>query len=162
MDLKYSQAIKAGIIGGVIVAMLILIRSGIDVIGSWTTSLIGIIGCCIWIIELVLLIATGALAVHFARAALKDMNDALVAGAVSGGVAGLIAAGTTVIVAFITPFVLGSTYTGDYTTAENLGIAGIASLFGGLGTACCCAPIWLIVSIIIGAIGGAIYYSVKK
>lgn len=162
MDLKYSKAIMAGIIGGIIVALLILLRTGISVIGSWTISWLGIAGCCIWIFEVLALLATGAMAVHLARAALKDMNDALIAGAVSGGVAGLIAAVTTVIVAFISPFILGSSYSSDYTLGENLGTAGVASLFGGLGSACCCVPVWIVVSIFIGAIGGVIYYSIKK
>lgn len=164
MDLKYSKAIMAGIIGGIIVAFLILIRSGIDVIGSWTTSMISIIGCCIWIVEVVMLLATGVLAVHLARVALKDLNDSLLVGAVAGGIAGLIAAVTSVIVAFVSPFLMGTNYVGTdaESIASGVGFAGISSFTAGTISLCCCGPFWIVVSVFLGAVGGAIYYSVKK
>lgn len=159
MELKYSQAVKAGITGGVILAILILIRSSLDIIGSWTTSLLGLIGCCIWLGEIIVLLATGALAVRFATGLLKDMNDSLMVGAVSGGVAGLIGAAITVIMAFITPLISGTSYTGTE-LPEGLGTGLGLSILGGFGTACCCAPIYIVVSVVMGAIGAVIYYAV--
>lgn len=159
MELKYSQAVKAGVIGGVVLALLIILRSGFDIIGSWTTSLLGIVGCCVWLVEIVVIMATGALAVRFALGLLKDMNDSLIVGAAAGGVAGLIGAGITVIMAFITPLISGTTYSGS-DIGSGLGSGLGLSLVGGIGSACCCAPFYIIVSIILGAVGGLIYYAV--
>ncbi len=161
MELKYSLAIKAGIIGGVILAILIIIRSGFDVIGSWTSSLISIIGCCIWLVEIVVLLATGALAVRYTMNVLKDINDALIVGALSGGVAGLIGAAAVSIMAFITPLISGTTYSGTE-LPEGLGTGLGLSVLGGIGTLICCAPIYIVLSIVLGAIGAVIYQAISK
>lgn len=161
MEIKNSLAIKAGIIGGVGLAILMVINSGFEVIGSWTTSLIGIIGCCIWLVEIVVLLGTGALAVKYTAGYIKDMNDALMAGALSGGVAGLIGAVVTVILAFITPLISGTTYSGA-DLPEGLGTGLGLSALSGFGSACCCAPIYIIVAIVLGAIGAVIYQAVAK
>lgn len=164
MELKYSQAIKAGIIAGILMMILIVISESLTVIGSWTTDLIGIGSCCIFLAEIVVIIGAGALAVRFAAPGLKDLNDALVTGAVAGFVAGLMAAIMSVIMSFVAPFLMGTYYTG--TEAEDLasgfGLAGISSLAGGMTSLCCCAPFWIVVSIVLGVVGAAIYYSIKK
>jgi hypothetical protein len=161
MEIKNSLAIKAGVIGGVGLAILIVINSGFEVIGSWTTSLLSLIGCCMWLVEIVVLLGTGALAVKYTAGYLKDTNDALMAGALSGGVAGLIGAVVTVIMAFITPLISGTTYTGSE-LPEGLGTGLGLSVLGGFGTACCCAPIYIVVAIVLGAIGAVIYQAVAK
>jgi len=161
MELKYSLAIKAGVIGGVALAILILIRTGFDVVGSWTTAVLGLVGCCIWLVEIVVLLATGALAVRYAAGILKELNDSLVVGGLAGGVAGLIGAVVMVIMAFITPFISGTTYSGTDLPSE-FSSGAFQSLAGGFGAACCCAPIYIIMAIILGAIGGVIYYAIKK
>jgi hypothetical protein len=161
MELKYSLAIKAGIIGGIIVAILIVITDVITIIGTWTTDLLGIVGCCTWLLEIVALVATGALAVRYGAGLLKDMSDALMASGFAGGVAGLIAAVISVVMAFVMPFLSSTAYETADTALEGLGIAGIGSLAGGLGAACCCAPIYIILAAILGAIGGAIYFALN-
>jgi hypothetical protein len=82
-------------------------------------------------------------------------------GAVSGGVAGLIGAAITVIMAFITPLISGTTYTGSE-LPEGLGTGIGLSAISGFGSACCCAPIYIIVAIILGAIGSVIYQAISK
>lgn len=164
MELKYSQAIKAGIIAGIIVIILIVISESLTVIGSWTTDLLGIGSCCIFLIEVLALLGAGMLAVRFAAAGLKDMNDALVAGAVAGFVTGLMAAIMSVIMAFVAPFLMGTYYVGTEVEdiAAGMGIAGISSVAGGMTSLCCCAPFWIVISVFISVIGAAIYYSIKK
>jgi hypothetical protein len=164
MELKYSQAIKAGIIAGIIMIILIVIRESLTIIGSWTTDLLGLGSCCIFLIEVLVLVGAGVLAVRFAAAGLKDMNDALIAGAVAGFVTGIMAAIMSVIMAFVGPFLMGTYYVGTEAEdiASGLGIAGISSLAGGMSSLCCCAPFWIVVSVVISAIGAAIYYSIKK
>ena len=164
MELKYSQAIKAGVIAGIIMIILILISEALTIIGTWTTGLLSLGSCCIFLIEIVVLLAAGAFAVRFAAAGLKDMNDALVTGAVAGFVTGIMTAIMSVIMAFVAPFLMGTNYVGTDTEsiATGLGIAGISSLSAGAASLCCCAPTWIVVSVVLGAIGAAIYYSIKK
>lgn len=158
MDIKYSQGIKAGIIGGVLIAILLIIGMLLNVLGSWTSSIISLCTCLNPIIEVIILLITGALAVHFAKGLLKDMNDALVTSAVAGGVAGLIGGGVAMIVNLVSPFLLGTTY-GYEDIGTSLGLAGATSLGSGLCT-CLCIPVWLLLGVFFGAIGGAIYFAV--
>jgi hypothetical protein len=92
------------------------------------------------------------------------MNDALITGAVAGFVTGIMAAIMSVIMSFVRPFLMGTYYTGTEAEdiASSLGIAGISSFAGGMTSLCCCAPFWLVVSVVLGVIGAAIYYSIKK
>lgn len=164
MELKYSQAIKAGIIAGIIMIILIVLSNVLTIIGTWTLGVIGWASCCLWIVELLVLVGAGALAARFAAAGLKDLNDALVVGAIAGFVTGIMAAIMSIIVAFVSPFLMGTYYVG--TEAEDLaagfGVAGITSMFGGMYSLCCCAPSWIVVSVVLGLIGAAVYYSIKK
>ncbi|WP_424357893.1 hypothetical protein [Methanocella sp. MCL-LM] len=164
MELKYSQAIKAGIVAGVIMIILIVLNSAVGIIGTWTTSLVSLGSCCIFIVEILVLVGAGALAVRFAAMGLKDLNDALIVGAVAGFVTGIMAAIMAVIVAFVSPFLMGTYYVGTEAEdlAAGLGIAGISSMAGGMSSLCCCAPSWIVVSIVLGLIGAAVYYSLKK
>lgn len=158
MDLKYSQGIKAGIIGGVLIAILMIIGMLLNVLGSWTTSIISLCTCLNPVFEVILLLIAGVLAVRFSTGLLKDMNDALVTSAVAGGVAGLIAGVVAMIVNVISPFLLGTTY-GYEDIGTSIGIAGLSSLGSGVCT-CLCAPVWIVLGAVFGAIGGAIYYAV--
>lgn len=158
MELKYSQGIKAGIIGGVLIAIIMIIGLVLNVLGSWTSAFISLCTCLNPILEVGLLLITGALAVRFASGVLKDMNDALVTSALAGGVAGLIGGVVAVIINFISPFLLGTNYGYD-DLATSIGVAGFESLSSGL-CSCLCAPVWIVLGIVFGAIGGAIYYAV--
>lgn len=164
MELKYSQAIKAGVIAGIIMIILVVLNNTVSIIGTWTTSLIGLASCCVFLVEIVVLLGAGALAVRFAAPDLKDLNDAGIAGAVAGVVTGIMAAIMSVIMAFVAPFLMGTYYVGTDVEdiASGLGIAGISSIAAGMSSLCCCAPFWIVVSIVLGVIGAAIYYSVRK
>ena len=157
MDIKYSQGIKAGIIGGVLIAVLMIIGMVINVLGSWTSAIISLCTCLNPLIEVVLLMVAGVLAVRFTTGLLKDMNDALVTSAVAGGVAGLIAGVVALVVNLISPFLLGTTF-GFEDIGTSLGIAGLSSVSRGVCT-CLCAPVWIVLGAVFGAIGGAIYYA---
>ncbi|HMK46687.1 MAG TPA: hypothetical protein VK436_08680 [Methanocella sp.] len=164
MELKYSQAIKAGVIGGIIIIALVLLRLVMDIIGekvltSGTISAIfAFVDCCVWIPILIVMVATGALAVRYSRAGLMDLNDSLIVGAVAGAVAGIMAAIIMVIVIFVSPFIFPDTYN----SITGVGIAGSTSLASGMLASCCCGPFMIILDAALGAIGGAIYYMLKK
>ena len=94
MELKYIQAIKAGVIGGVILAVCMLVRLFIDIISTNSYSYVpgvssglmgmGLLSCCIFIVEIIVLVGTGALAVQMARSLVVKMDEAAMVGAAIG------------------------------------------------------------------------------
>jgi hypothetical protein len=159
MELKYSQAIKAGIIGGVGLSIVLIAVAAMNIIGSWTTDVLGLCGCCAWIFYLLIMLGTGALAVRFAAPMLKETNDVLIVAGFAGGVAGLVAGVVNAIVQFIMPF-LDANYIDTNDIGTSLGVAGVSSIAGGFASICCCLPAWVIVTVIVAAIGGIIYHAV--
>lgn len=158
MEAKYVQAIKAGIIGGIVVGLCILLSILITAVASWSTALswIGLLNCCILIVEIVLLCGVGALAARMASASIASLNDALAASAVAGAVAGVIVAIVNVIESILTPFVTRSEIYDVYGTYGNYAPETL-SAFGAFGSLCCCGPAVLVVTVILAMIGGAIY-----
>jgi len=77
MDEKYMQAIKAGVIGGVIMAIVTVI-----------THFVPFTGCLLFWVGWVVALAVGVLAIYFGPKLVKTIMDAVVMSAVAGGVAG--------------------------------------------------------------------------
>lgn len=167
MEAKYIQAIKAGIIGGVILAVCMLATLFIDIINSnayvysGLTGL-GLLSCCIFIVEIIVLVGTGALAVQMAKSLVVKLDEAAVVGAAAGAVAGLIGTVIQVISAVVRPWLSNVSSYANYYNYYPYNTYGIGSstlsMFGGLvGAVCCCGPMLIIVGAILAAIGGAIY-----
>jgi len=158
MELKYSQAIKAGIIGGIIIVILIVLKFVVDFLSVKASGIIGCGICCVWILILAAMMGTGALAVRFARTELRDLNDSLIVGAAAGAVAGILGSIAIIIDGVLEPIILPELYNA-FVTGMN---SGFNPVFGGIGAICICGPVLLVISVIAGAIGGAIYYMMKK
>ena len=164
MEAKYIQAIKAGVIGGVILAVCMLATLFIDIANSNSYVYSGLTGlglanCCIFIVEIIVLAGTGALAVQMAKSLVVKLDEAAVVGAAAGAVAGLIGTVMQVISAVVRPWLSNVSSYADYYPYNSYGIgSSTLSMFGGLvGAACCCGPMLIIIGAILAAIGGAIY-----
>jgi hypothetical protein len=161
MEAKYMQAIKAGIIGGVILAVCMLVTLFLDIIRSNTyvgLNGLGLVGCCIFIFEIILLVGTGALAVQMARSLVVKLDEAAVIGAIAGALAGLIGTIMQVIVAVVRPWLTNvSAYSSFSPSDYGIGASTFSMLTGVVGAAICCGPMLIIAGAILAAIGGAIY-----
>lgn len=160
MEAKYMQAIKAGVIGGVILAVGMLINLFISIITSNLSAFtgLGLVSCCIFLLEIVVLIGTGALAVKMAGPLVTKLGDAIAIGAVSGAVAGLIGTVVQVVDAVVRPSLTSvPSYIDYYGTDYGVGTSVLSSL-GAMGaTICCCGPALIIIGAVLAAIGAAIY-----
>ena len=160
MEAKYLQAIKAGVIGGVILAVCMLVTLFIDIINSNTyvgLNGLGLVGCCIFLLEIIVLLGTGALAVQMAKSLVVKMDEAAVVGAIAGALAGLIGTIMQVVLAVVRPWLVNTSSYSDlynYSQFDN----GVISTLGGVGISIiCCGPVLIIAGAILAAIGGAIY-----
>jgi hypothetical protein len=142
----YNHAIKAGIIGGIVLAALAFINLAFQIVVGIFSGLSGG-SCCYWLLSLLVMLGVGALTVMFARHRLHSVLDAVVASLLAGAVAGAIDGVVRIIVDMIRPGFTGS----------------IWGFVHGEVTTIICAPVTIIAYIvlvaIIAAIGGALYGS---
>ena len=165
MEAKYNAAIKAGVIGGVLLAGYVVLQLLLNIVNGFTSLpgmnlLILACGCLWWAVLIVIGAGTGAMAVNFAAKAITKLVDGIIVSAVAGAIAGLIYAVVNVVVAFITPFLS----VGSYINTSDLGgqLAGGAIGSAAAGTVTClCAPVWVVIIIILAMIGGAIWGALK-
>ena len=165
MEPKYVEAIKAGIIGGIILAALELISNIVSLLRiikaedlpteanpALTGAVVAAIlfGCCICILYIVVLAGTGAMAVSMSKGLLRDLNDAVVNSAFAGAVAGLIWGVASVVLGFLSSIINPD----NATVASKFG-GGIAKGICGI---ICCLPAEIVIGAVIALIGGAIYY----
>ena len=173
MDAKYIQALKAGIIGGILVAACIMVNLIIDIISSRMNSVgtLGMATCCVWIIMVIIMAGTGALAVYYARTLIAKLEDAIILGGLAGAIMGIIATVMQIVVAVLRPWLVTS-YVSEYYSSlfpdlyqysqygglgSNLG----QSVSGVIGGICCCGPAFIVIGVVLAAIGAAIYASMK-
>ena len=173
MEAKYVHALKAGIIGGVIFAACILINFIIEVITSRSIALgaLGLLTCCMWLVMVVVLVGTGALAAFMAKGTIAKLEEALLVGAVAGAIAGLIATVMQVVEAIVRPWLINSAsvlnyYSSAYPELSQYSQYGLGSNLwqsagGVIGGLCCCGPAFIIIGAVLAAIGAAIYASMK-
>jgi hypothetical protein len=164
MELKYMQAIKAGIIGGVILAVCMLVTLLLDIINSHNyvgLTGTGMVGCCVFIFEIIALLGTGALAVQMAKSLVLKLDEAAVVGALAGALSGLIGTIMRVVIAVVRPWLVNtSSYTDIYNYSQydyGVGTSALSMLTGVVGAVVCCGPMLIITGAILAAIGGAIY-----
>lgn len=163
MEAKYTQAIKAGIIGGVILAACMLVNLFIEIINTDISAFtgLGLLSCCIFLVEIIVLLGTGALAVKMATSLVAKLDESLIVGGMAGAIAGLIGTIIQVVGAVIRPWLSNTSsymnYYNYYPYDYGVG-SSVLSMFGGVvGAACCCGPMLIIIGAVIAAIGGAIY-----
>jgi hypothetical protein len=144
MGLKYNRAITAGIIGGVVLAVLAIVALAFQVVLGRFSGLPGG-SCCFWLLSLLVMLGVGAFAVYYARPGLYKILDAAVVSLVAGAVAGAIDGVVQVVVSMLSPGYFGS----------------ITGLVGYEVRAVICAPVtiicYMIVVAIVAAIGGLVY-----
>jgi hypothetical protein len=164
MQSKYIAAITAGIVGGILLAAYAIIGFVLE-LAAWNMSIPGVgaasgaCGCLLIPAILVIALATGVLAVMWAKG-LEKLADAAIIAALAGALAGLIYGVIAVIIAFLRPVIEFGT---SVDSSDLVGGLALGSLFGAGGgvLACVCAPVWLVAVAIVAAIGGAIYASLK-
>jgi len=155
MEEKYSHAIKAGVIGGVLFIIISVISLAGDLLDINAIKLA--IGCLVLLLAIIIAAGTGALAVRFARSSLLNMTDALVVAGAAGLIAGVIYAVMRVIVGFLNAIMVRKEVN-DIISSYGLpsSYANYSFLSGWAGQ-CCCAPFVIIAVIIVAVIGGALY-----
>lgn len=156
MDYKTGQAIKAGIIGGIILAFFVFLNIGTDIISTNVNEVVGIFGCCIFLAEIIIMVGLGALAAHYAATELRSLRDGAFVGGIAGLIAGIIMSIAEAIGAFLQPLVNPAMLD----KIPGIGSEVISVLAGGMAIICC-APVIVIICIVLGAVGGAIYASLK-
>jgi hypothetical protein len=164
MQSKHIAALTAGIVGGILLAAYAIVGFVLE-LAAWNAWVPGIntvsgaCGCLAIPAILVLALATGVLAVMWAKG-LEKLADAAIVAALAGTLAGLIYGVVNVAIAFLRPVIEFGT---AVDSTDIVGGVALGSLFGAGGgvLACICAPVWLIFVAIVAAIGGAIYASLK-
>lgn len=165
MEDKYNQAIKAGIIGGILLVLCSMVSLIIDVINSGNPYAVGVprpdpgISCLFFVVEMIIVASTGALAVTYARPILHGLSDAIVVAAVAGLVAGFIGGVIQVVIAFIRPFIIKDMIYD--LTAYGLPRGILGSLGSGV-LSCIGMPFWVLLAFTMAVIGGAIYAALTK
>lgn len=158
MEPKYVEAIKAGIIAAVVLAVLALINNLIDYSNFTFVGL----SCLILLLQLAVLAGAGAMAVKMAPGLIRSLEDSLVVGAVAGAVAFILGGIVGLVLSFLFSLIKATSYDITHPISGFPQATG-ASLFTGI-CAICCLPVLLviigIIGAIVGAIGAAIYYEV--
>lgn len=155
MEAKYNQAIKAGIIGGIVLIILALVDAGV------TLSGVGVLqaglGCIVFLLVILAAGSTGALAVKYARESLKSLGDACGVAAISGLIAGVLYA----IAGMLTSVVTAAAAEAQVT--KIMSMWGVPASYGNYGAGpgwvgqCCCEPFIVLIVVILAVIGGALY-----
>ena len=162
--------VKAGLIGGVVLSLLYLLNVLSNYIAPGGTVALA---CCCAMMVVYLLVCggTGALAAHWLPAP-RDAGTAAGRGAMAGGLAGLIGGAVNAVAMLIQSATL------DYASVisemppetldalKQLGITtdmleSSGGTIGGLLSGACCCGVGVIVALILGAIGGAIWAAVR-
>lgn len=175
MKSKYMKAIKAGIIGGIIMAAITLFNIILlDVIGGvqfaqeaarWANTttqhsgampstghtIIGLLSLALYLLIPVVLLATGALAARYARPHIDNLGEAGMLGALAGVVAALIERPVAAVLNLVTSVALPNTITASQTPYMDF-----------LNNIICCLPLLAAIAAVLGAVGAAGYILLKK
>ncbi|CAJ35834.1 hypothetical protein [Methanocella arvoryzae] len=147
MEEKYNNAIKAGIIGGVTLALYYLLQFILGYIPV-VNFLVAVLACLLWPVILLVSVGIGAYGVKLASQHVKTLVDGIILGAVAGAVAGLISAVAQIIFNILSALLSSS-------TSDIVGSA-IGVVFSGVCGSVAAVAI-IVVAAILGAIGGALY-----
>jgi hypothetical protein len=156
MDTKYGEAVKAGVIGGVLLAILFV---AVIVIGLMVTNVTWFtLGeLLVWVLLGAVMLLTGVLAVAGSAQRLGNVDEAAMSASLAGGIAGFIGAFVFAIALAVIQFFLEYNFLADLGRFEVLAARTTLSLVcGGIG--CCLLPFIVIAAVILAAIGGWIYW----
>jgi len=158
--MTFQNGLKAGGIGAIIAVILNLV------------GIIPLIGCCTFILTLVLWVGVGVLAGYFGSKSnsMQTGGDAAKAGAVAGAVTSLVGGVAQTIIFAIQAAVSGSVQALSQIPPEQLrqlrdaGIdpAIFSSVAGVIGVGSCCCIIGTLIAAALGAGGGALSPSFFK
>lgn len=161
MEAKYNAAIKAGVIGSILLAGYAVLQLLLNIVSGLVSIPLGMTCWCLWLPVLIILGAvTGAMAVNFASKVVTKLVDGIIVAAVAGAIAGVISVIIAVVIAFLAPLL----NIDIYKIAPNFGLAipvalSMSAFWGSI--ACLCAPVYVIIIIIMAVIGGAIWGALK-
>ncbi|HMK46688.1 MAG TPA: hypothetical protein VK436_08685 [Methanocella sp.] len=129
MEEKYMNSIKAGAVGGIIMAVITVIAHFI---------------CCFGFVTWIVALATGVLAIYFGPTLITKIMDAVVVSSAAGGVAGLINGIVALLLALTSA---GSSAANGSALGAGVGI--VAGIFG--------LVISVVLGVILAAIAGTVY-----
>jgi len=134
---RLDHAIRAGVIGGIILVVLSILNSGFS---------ITVLGCIFGLLTIITALGTGALASRFAHHHMGGMTEVITLSGIAGAIAGAIDGILQVVPNFIRPGF--NSYT-------------IFGFFGKEVTALLCAPgiilIYILMIAVLAMIGGVLY-----
>jgi hypothetical protein len=156
MEAKYGEAVKAGIFGGIIAAILFV---AVILIGIyWTDVTWFTLGeLLVWVLLGAIMLLTGVLSVAWSAQRLGNVDEAAIGASLAGGIAGIIGALVFAIAMAIIQFFLQYNFLADLGRFEVLAARTTLSMVCG-GIACCLLPFIVLAAIILAAIGGWIYW----
>jgi|AGTN01.3.fsa_nt_gi hypothetical protein len=156
MEAKYGEAVRAGIAGGIVAAILFVM---VVLIGIFVTDVawFTLDEFLAWVLLAAVMLFTGVLAVSWARNTIANVDEAALVSALAGGVAGFLGSLAFTISIAVTQFFVSYDFLADAGRFEVLAARSILSLiFGGVG--CCLMPVIILAGIVLAAIGGWIYW----
>lgn len=156
MEAKYGEAVKAGVIGGVLLAILFV---AVIVIGLMVTNVTWFtLGeFLVWVLLGAVMLFTGVLAVTMSGQRIANVDEAAIGASLAGGIAGFIGALVFAIALAVIQFFLQYNFLADLGRFEVLAARTTLSLVCG-GIACCLLPFIMIAAIALAALGGWIYW----
>jgi hypothetical protein len=162
--------VKAGLLGGVVLSLLYVLNAVSSYIAPAGAAALA---CCCGMMLVYLLACggTGALAAHWLPAP-RDAGTAAGRGALAGGLAGLIGGAVNAVAMMIQSATLDYAEVISQLPTETLDalkqvgitpdmIESSGGTIGGLLSGACCCGVGVIVALILGAIGGAIWAAVR-
>jgi hypothetical protein len=156
MEAKYGEAVKAGITGGILAAILFV---AVILIGIFVTNVTWFtLGeFLVWILLAGVMLLTGVLAVSWGRELIANVDEAAIAASLAGGIAGFIGSLVFAVAVAVTQFFLEYDFLADLGRFEVLTVRSTLSLVCG-GAACCLLPVIMLAAIVLAVIGGWIYW----
>ena len=156
MEAKYGEAVKAGIFGGILAAILFV---AVILIGIYWTDVtwftLGEFAC--WVLLAGVMLLTGVLAVGWSRERFANIDEAALGASLAGGLAGFIGALVFALAVAVTQFFIGYDFLAGMGRFEVLAVRSSLSLICG-SAACFLLPVIMLAGIILAAIGGWIYW----
>jgi hypothetical protein len=152
METKYGEAIKSGVAGGILAAILFV---AVILIGIYVTDVTWFtLGeLIVWALLAAVMLFTGVLAIARAKAHIANVDEAGLTASLAGGVASFIGAAVFAIAIALTQFFIQYDFLADLGRFEVLATRSVLSMACG-GLTCCLLPFIMLAGIILAAIGG--------
>jgi len=168
-----GAGVKAGIVMGIVVAVLALIVAGMNLLPAGLLPIASMLQCCGYVVILVLWFVAGILGARFAKTTLTTGSAAgvgAVAGAITQVIGGIVDSLATLVVGFIRPAAAAI----PPETMQQLIDLGISPQdvqawmqyasgpLGAVSTCVCCAGVGALLAAGLGALGGLVGKAMKK